>query len=65
LNTAEISAKQIFGKRKINTVPGYRAFGLLDFDEKGVEWAVRASPHYYNTREEIHPFIEAVRDIVT
>lgn len=33
-------------KRKINVVPSYRAFGVIDFDEKGVQWAVRASPHY-------------------
>jgi len=43
-------------KRKVNVVPSYRAFGVIDFDEKGVEWAVRASPHYYNTIEEINTF---------
>lgn len=51
-------------KRKINVVPSYRAFGIIDFDEKGVEWAVRASPHYYNTLEEIETFIESVKEIV-
>jgi selenocysteine lyase/cysteine desulfurase len=40
-------------KRKINVVPSFRAFGLIDFDEKGVEWAIRASPNYYNTEEEL------------
>ncbi|MBC7934129.1 MAG: aminotransferase class V-fold PLP-dependent enzyme [Rhizobacter sp.] len=50
-------------KRKINTVPSYRAFGLIDFDEKGVDWAVRASPHYYNTIEEIDAFINSIREI--
>lgn len=51
-------------KLKINVVPSYRAFGLIDFDEKGVEWAVRASPHYYNTLDEIEYFIEAVKKMV-
>lgn len=51
-------------KRKINVVPSYRAFGLIDFDEKGIEWAVRASPHYYNTMEEIETFIESIKEIV-
>jgi selenocysteine lyase/cysteine desulfurase len=51
-------------KRKINVVPSYRAFGLIDFDEKGVTWAVRASPHYYNTVEEIDIFIEGVKEII-
>jgi selenocysteine lyase/cysteine desulfurase len=51
-------------KRKINVVPSYRAFGLIDFDEKGVKWAVRASPHYYNTVDEIDIFIESVKEII-
>jgi selenocysteine lyase/cysteine desulfurase len=52
-------------RRKINVVPTYRAFGLIDFDEKGVKWAVRASPHYYNTLNEIDTFIECVKEIIT
>ena len=51
-------------KRKINVVPTYRAFGLIDFDAKGVKWAVRASPHYYNTIGEIEIFIDAVQEII-
>jgi selenocysteine lyase/cysteine desulfurase len=51
-------------KKKINVVPSYRAFGIIDFDEKGVEWVVRASPHYYNTAEEIDIFIDAIKEII-
>ncbi|MEO6547962.1 MAG: aminotransferase class V-fold PLP-dependent enzyme [Ferruginibacter sp.] len=51
-------------KRKINVVPSYRAFGIIDFDEKGVEWAVRASPHYYNTIDELGFFTESTREII-
>ena len=51
-------------KRKINVVPSYRAFGIIDFDEKGIEWAIRASPHYYTTMDEIIFFIESIREIV-
>ena len=51
-------------KRKINVVPSYRQFGVIDFDEKGVEWAVRASPHYYNTVEEIDFFIESLKKVI-
>ncbi|NML21182.1 aminotransferase class V-fold PLP-dependent enzyme [Pseudoflavitalea sp. G-6-1-2] len=50
-------------KHKINVVPSYRAFGVIDFDEKGVEWAVRASPNYYNTIEEIDIFSSNLRRI--
>lgn len=51
-------------KRKINVVPSFRNFAVIDFDEKGVKWAIRASPHYYNTFEEIDLFIEAVKEII-
>jgi selenocysteine lyase/cysteine desulfurase len=50
-------------KRKINVVPSYRNFAVIDFDEKGVEWAVRASPHYYNTMDEVNTFIETMKMI--
>jgi len=51
-------------KRNINVVPSYRAFGVIDFDEKGVKWAVRASPHYYNTLDELQYFIDSLKEIV-
>jgi selenocysteine lyase/cysteine desulfurase len=51
-------------KRKINVVASYRAYGLIDFDEKGVGWVIRASPHYYNTITEIEIFIEALKEII-
>jgi selenocysteine lyase/cysteine desulfurase len=56
--TAELS------RRKINVVPSYRNFAVIDFDEKGVEWALRASPHYYNTQEEIQEFLSALKEII-
>lgn len=52
-------------KKTINVVPSYRAFGVIDFDEKGVQWAVRASPHYYNTMDEIEAFVESVKEIIS
>lgn len=51
-------------RRRINVVPSYRNFAVIDFDEKKAAWAIRASPHYYNTEEEVAQFIEAVREIV-
>jgi selenocysteine lyase/cysteine desulfurase len=51
-------------KRKINVVPSYRAFGVIDFDEKGVEWAIRVSPHYYNTFDELEIFTESLKEII-
>lgn len=51
-------------KRKINVVPSYRNFAVIDFDEKQVEWAIRASPHYFNTADEINEFLDALRQII-
>jgi selenocysteine lyase/cysteine desulfurase len=44
----------------INTAASLRWYGLLDFTEKDVESAIRISPHYYNTQEEI----DVVTDVI-
>lgn len=33
----------------------------IDFSRKGVDWALRVSPHYYNTEEEIRQFIRVLQ----
>ncbi len=33
-------------------------WGLIDFKEKGVEWVIRFSPHYFNTLEEMDKVAE-------
>ncbi len=38
---------------------------VIDFQEKGVEWALRVSPHYYNTKEEIDRLVEVVGKLGT
>jgi selenocysteine lyase/cysteine desulfurase len=50
-------------ERRINTSAATRAWALLDFDRKGVETALRISPNYYNTEEEVERVVEAVRDV--
>lgn len=50
--------------RCINAVSSLREFGIYDFDAKGVQTAVRLSPHYYNTEEEIDAAVGAVREII-
>ena len=34
--------------------------GVLDFGDKGVDGALRISPHYYNTEEEVDHCVEAI-----
>lgn len=36
----------------------------IDFTEKGVDWALRLSPHYYNTKAEIDEAISVLRGIL-
>ena len=51
-------------KAKINVVPSYRNFAVIDFDEKKTKWAIRVSPHYFNTTEEIGEFIDVLKGIL-
>lgn len=55
---AKIDAQQI------NTSIANKSSAQIDFSEKNVDWAMRVSPHYYNTKEELDRFIEVVREVV-
>ena len=48
--------------RDINVVSSHREFAVLDFCDKKVETAVRLSPHYYNTEQEIAAAVEAIQE---
>lgn len=49
--------------RKINATSSLKWYGLLDFPAKGVEAALRISPHYYNTEDEIDEALDALKSI--
>ena len=51
-------------RRRINTSASLAWYGLIDMAEKKAEGALRLSPHYYNTLEEVDAAIEALREIV-
>jgi selenocysteine lyase/cysteine desulfurase len=51
--------------RGINTSSPEREDAVIDMDEKGASSALRVSPHYYNTREEIDTAVEALRDLLS
>lgn len=57
------AADVLLGLRKenINTSIGHKSFALIDFEEKQVDWALRISPHYYNTEEEIETLLNALK----
>jgi selenocysteine lyase/cysteine desulfurase len=50
--------------RGINLSSPEREDAVIDMDEKGATSALRASPHYYNTREEIDTAVEALSQLI-
>jgi len=52
-------------RRHINASASLAWYGLIDMAEKRVDAALRLSPHYYNTLEEVDAAVEALREIVS
>ena len=52
--------ESILKDNKVAYTVSYKNYALIDFISKGVDWAIRFSPHYFNTYEEI----ETVTDIL-
>jgi selenocysteine lyase/cysteine desulfurase len=50
--------------RGINTSSPDREDAVIDMDEKGASSALRISPHYYNTKEEIDTAVETLAEII-
>jgi selenocysteine lyase/cysteine desulfurase len=67
--TAEVAGwdatelSRLLRTRGINTSASLRAYAVIDMDEKRVASALRLSPHYYNTEEEIERVVEELRTV--
>jgi len=51
-------------RRRINTSALTRVSAVMDFDARGIETALRVSPHVYNTPEEIQELAAALAELV-
>lgn len=56
--------KAALDARRINSALSFREYAQLDFADKGVDWCLRLSPHYYNTEDEVDLAATAVADIL-
>ncbi|MFI7064008.1 aminotransferase class V-fold PLP-dependent enzyme [Kribbella sp. NPDC050124] len=52
-------------RQRINSALSFREFAQYDFGDKGVQWCLRLSPHYYNTKEEVELVAAAVGELAT
>jgi len=60
-NQTAVDVLQGLRKENINTSVGHKNFALIDFETKHVEWALRISPHYYNTEAEIECLLSTLK----
>jgi len=54
---------KVLRARGINTSASLRAYAVIDMDEKRAATALRLSPHYYNTEEEIERVVEQLKGV--
>ena len=59
------SIKLALRARAINTSAADREDAVIDMDEKGTASALRISPHYYNTADEIDACVAALADLLS
>lgn len=51
-------------ERGINTSSQTRIDAVLDYDQKGVDGALRMSPHYYNDESDLNALVSSLREIL-
>ena len=53
--------KEVLGREGINVTVSETTSAVIDAIERDLPDLVRASPHYYNTEEEVDRLVESVR----
>lgn len=51
-------------QKGINVSVTYASSAVIDFNMKNAPWALRASPHYYNTEAEVNQFINTLSQLL-
>jgi selenocysteine lyase/cysteine desulfurase len=59
------SLKLALRARGINTSAADREDAVIDMDEKGQRSALRLSPHYYNTADEVDAAVSAIAELLS
>ncbi|WP_282775280.1 aminotransferase class V-fold PLP-dependent enzyme [Phaeodactylibacter xiamenensis] len=52
-------------QKGVNASVSGKGGAVIDFEKKGVDWALRFSPHYYNTTAELDRAVEALKQLPT
>ncbi|HEU5039329.1 MAG TPA: hypothetical protein VFT84_00810, partial [Gemmatimonadales bacterium] len=58
------AVKLALRERGINTSSPERVDAVIDMDEKAVSSALRISPHYYNTADEVDAVVDALEELL-
>ena len=54
---------EVLRTRGLNSTGQRREDAVIDYDHKGVDGALRLSPHYYNTEEEVAKAVRLVEEV--
>jgi selenocysteine lyase/cysteine desulfurase len=57
--------KSFLDKENIFYSVSQKNAAVIDFTRKGVEWAIRFSPHYFNTQSEVTELISKVETFIS
>ena len=58
-----IKVKEELSKRKVNISVSYKTSTFWDMEERGLGDILRASVHYYNTKEEVLSFVNTLKGL--
>jgi len=52
--------EKVFDSNNVYFSDSQKEWGVIDFDKKGIDWAIRLSPHYFNTLAEMDKVSEII-----